>query len=165
MASKYCPFWVDKGGFWAYNYECKNSGQSFTDSEAIYKTYCSQEDNHKKCPHFKPQEEDKNCYLTCACVDAMGFADDCEDLTILRGFRDNWLAKQPEGPDEIQHYYSIAPKIVAAIHAMENRNEILHKLYETLVCSCVKAIKENHPETAHRIYRQNSLDLEKEYLK
>lgn len=42
--------------------------------------------------------------------------DDCEELQILRSFRDHYLANQPGGMEEIEQYYAIAPRIVASIH-------------------------------------------------
>ena len=56
------------------------------------------------------------CYLTSACVVAQHMPDDCEELQILRSFRDHYLANQPGGMEEIEQYYAIAPRIVASIH-------------------------------------------------
>lgn len=161
---RYCPFLIDRGGFLTSNYECRSSQKSFTSSDSIYSTYCSNQYNYDKCPYFKPVEEKKDCYLTCACVDALGKADNCEELTLLRKFRDEWLVDQPDGQAEIQQYYTIAPKIVEGILKLPNSTEIFHQIYDTMVIPCVNAIKRNAPETAHQLYRSISLQLEKEYL-
>lgn len=164
---KYCPFLVETGGglFTTY-YDCRSSGQHFDDSAAIYCTYCKKPYEYAKCPYFKPaKEESGGCYLTSACVEALGKADDCEELTLLRAFRDDWLAAQPRGKEEIGHYYAVAPRIVAAIHALPDAGERLHALYQTLVQPCVAAIKAGDMEAAHRNYRAISLALEEQYIR
>lgn len=167
MSDRYCPFLIETtSGLFTSYYDCRSSGQHFSSSDAIYYTYCKKPYEYKKCPYFKPEkEETSGCYLTSACVEAMGMADDCEDLTLLRRFRDGWLTNQPGGEDEIRHYYVVAPRIVAAIHASRDGDGILHKLYETMVVPCVAAIKRGDCESAHRLYREKSLLLEAEYLK
>lgn len=165
MSDKNCPFFIVKSGFFTTEYECRRSHKTFTCTDPIYSTYCSNQYNYSKCPYFKPLEEKSDCYLTCACVDALGKADNCEELTILRKFRDEWLVNQPEGQAEIQQYYSIAPAIVEAIHNLSNSTEIFRRIYDTMVLPCVDAIKDNHFESAHQLYRSKSLELEQEYLK
>lgn len=49
------------------------------------------------------------CYLTSVCCGQIGLPDDCWELRTLRGFRDDWLAHQPGGAAEIEHYYREAP--------------------------------------------------------
>ena len=98
-------------------------------------------------------------------MEALGKADDCEELTLLRAFRDDWLAAQPRGKEEIGHYYAVAPRIVAAIHALPDAGERLHALYQTLVQPCVAAIKAGDMEAAHRNYRAISLALEEQYIR
>ena len=50
-------------------------------------------------------------------VERRGEADDGPTLTALRGFRDGWMARHPEGAALIAEYYAVAPEIVAAIPA------------------------------------------------
>lgn len=43
---------------------------------------------------------------------AMGLPDDCYELTVLRGFRDNYLKNRENGAQDIADYYRNAPQIV-----------------------------------------------------
>ena len=55
------------------------------------------------------------CFLTTAVTEMRGEADDGPTLTLLRGFRDGWLAGRPDGQALIGEYYRVAPRIVAAV--------------------------------------------------
>ena len=81
---------------------------------------------------------DVRCYLTTACMRHRmeKFDDNCEELTILRWFRDKFVLKE-----DIEYYYKVAPIVVEAINSIENNNEIYHYIYENIVHACVVAIK------------------------
>lgn len=91
------------------------------------------------------------CYITTACVEQMGLADDCEELTVLREFRDIYLLKKENGKELIQLYYKHAPEIVARIRRREDEEEILLRLYG-IIRQCVDAIKRNDYEYAYVTY-------------
>jgi len=74
------------------------------------------------------------CYITTAICEASGKPDDCYELTMMRKFRDEWLAKQPDGYYLINDYYETAPKIVAAIDSLRERSSI----YDYLNCNFLK---------------------------
>lgn len=74
------------------------------------------------------------CYITTAICEASGKPDDCYELTMMRKFRDQWLAKQPDGYYLINDYYETAPKIVAAIDSLRERSSI----YDYLNCNFLK---------------------------
>ncbi|KXT70142.1 hypothetical protein SGODD07_01612 [Streptococcus gordonii] len=108
--------------------------------------------------------DDGGCYLTTATVDFMGLADDCEELTILRKFRDTYLQLSIQGKKDIEHYYSVAPKIVAAINHSESKNKILNDLYNNLILGCIKLIKSGNLDGAYKKYKDYTLTLEKKIL-
>lgn len=87
------------------------------------------------------------------------------DLSVLRDFRDNWLSKQPEGQNENAEYYSIAPKIVDAINARSDANDLWSGIYNNLVKPCVEWICKGDMEQAHECYRSTTRDLADTYLK
>jgi hypothetical protein len=70
------------------------------------------------------------CFLTTACCEYKGLPDDCEELTILRDFRDTYV---PSGL--IKEYYRIAPLIVPQLSAKQ-----LESIYGTIK-DCVECIK------------------------
>lgn len=92
------------------------------------------------------------CYITTAICEASGKPDDCYELTTLRNFRDNWLAKQPDGLALINKYYETAPGIVNAINALKNRNSIYAFLNRSFLKKCLAFIKNNKMMACKKCY-------------
>ena len=105
---------------------------------------------------------DCSCYLTTACMrnKMSQFSDKCEELLILRWFRDKFVSKE-----DIEHYYQIAPIIVNAINELENNNEIYNLIYENVVSVCVTSIKNGNYDFAYRRYKRSVLDLEEQFVR
>ncbi len=105
---------------------------------------------------------DCSCYLTTACMrNKMGqFSDKCEELLILRWFRDKFVSKE-----DIEHYYQMAPNIVNAINELENNNEIYNLIYKNAVSVCVTFIKNGNYDFAYKIYKRSVLDLEEQFVR
>lgn len=105
---------------------------------------------------------DCSCYLTTACMrnKMSQFSDKCEELLILRWFRDKFVSKE-----DIEHYYQIAPIIVNAINELENNNEIYNLIYENVVSVCVTSIKNGNYDFAYRRYKRSVLDFEEQFVR
>ncbi len=105
---------------------------------------------------------DRKSYLTIACMKSMVgcFDDNCEELTIIRKFRDEYVSKE-----DIEHYYEIAPIIVDAINEAENSDEIWKYIYENVVTHCVTSIKEEEYDYAYNRYKCNVMTLEEIYAR
>lgn len=105
---------------------------------------------------------DTQCYLTTACMRHMNsnFNDNCEELSILRKFRDAFVTKE-----DIDHYYKTAPIIVEAINSVENNNEIYKYIYENVVYTCVNAIKNGEYNFAYNRYKNSILALEEQFAR
>lgn len=103
------------------------------------------------------------CFLTSACVDALGKPDDCYELSTLRKFRDEWLAVQENGKADIARYYELAPKVVDEINRSSNSKEVYSGIYQNLVTPCVKMIEEGRLNDTWDHYRMYSEDLFSEY--
>lgn len=98
-------------------------------------------------------ETDSCCYLTTACVKYKGLDDDCEELTVLRYFRDTYLMEKPNGKAMIAMYYEQAPCILHNI-AKENmgaQEKIMEQIYG-IVRRCVDAINDGDNEFAFLEY-------------
>ena len=81
----------------------------------------------------KDRDNDKcaapdECFITSACCDLLGLADDCFELRSLRAYRDDVLAKERDGADAIALYYDLAPVILRAMPAAR-RDRILSVIY------------------------------------
>lgn len=105
----------------------------------------------------------EGCFLTSACVDALGKEDDCYELETLRRFRDEWLASQDGGSQDIANYYSFAPSVVANIDRLPNRLNIYMKIYEELVSPCVKLIEEGRMQETWELYKGYAQNLIETY--
>lgn len=93
------------------------------------------------------------CFLTTACVDAMGMPDDCWVLESARKFRDTFMTETPEKAYEIQEYYMLAPKIVKNINEKENANKIWKNLFWSYIIPFVQEINSNNLQKAHQLYK------------
>ena len=105
--------------------------------------------------------DDGGCFLTSACVDYIGKGDDCEELTILRDFRDNYMKKSAVGSELVTQYYEVAPKIVESINNSANK-EYFYKYIYGVIINCIKLIKENNNEDALSEYKKMVVKLKKE---
>lgn len=105
---------------------------------------------------------DCSCYLTTACMrhKLEQFDDNCEELMVLRWFRDNYVSKE-----DIAHYYKTAPLVVEAINEKENNDELYNYIYDNVVMVCVNAIKTGDYEFAYNRYKSSVLVLEEQFVK
>ena len=150
-----CPYY-----WYNYHYACRKSGKDV--NEDTYDKYCKNYD-YSDCPIYKGNDA-SGCFLTSACVEAKGLPDNCYELTTLRKFRDEYLAKQECGKCEIAHYYLVAPCIVEQIRADQCSTQILEIIYNELVVPCVKFIEQERLPEAHHLYKNYVTLLEKRYL-
>jgi hypothetical protein len=110
-----------------------------------------------------PRPGGRKCFITTACVEAKGLPDDCEELTILRSFRDGYMRFLPNGAAMISEYYDIAPRIVAHIAAQPDANRIFASLYEHIGRS-VDLINAGENSEAMHNYITMVSELKKKYL-
>lgn len=129
----------------------EKEGSSSIDSDTVHR-YCWGY-HYEDCPRYKAEHSSGGCFLTSACVEAKGLPDDCYELTTLRMFRDEYLAKQECGKCEIAHYYSVAPKIVEQIKRDPDAPRILDQIYNELVVPCIIHIEQKQFSAAHQLYR------------
>ncbi|MBQ4110837.1 MAG: hypothetical protein IJC74_08150 [Clostridia bacterium] len=148
-----------------YDFRCNDyycmKKQDYVSSD-IYYRYC-RDYSYDDCPIYK-DNGGSNCYLSTACVVAMDKPDNCEELTLLRKFRDNYMSSNPEMQKDIKEYYKFAPQIVAKINALENYKSIYREIYSNLICPCVKFILTGKYQEAYALYKNTYNDLKNKYL-
>lgn len=105
---------------------------------------------------------DTQCYLTTACMRHLmdNFRDNCEELIILRWFRDNYVSEE-----DIEHYYQTAPIIVEAINEINNNNKIYNYIYKSIICECINDIKKGNYDFAYKRYKNSVLILEEQFAR
>jgi hypothetical protein len=92
-----------------------------------------------------------DCFITTACVSYYGLTDNCEQLTVVRRFRDDTLLKTKMGRELVSMYYKLAPTIVDEIEMSGEQSKIYKKVYSKIELTC-KAIHKGNNNLAIRIY-------------
>lgn len=91
------------------------------------------------------------CFITTAVCEAEGKPDDCAELTAFRGFRDGWLANEPDGPALTEEYYRVAPLIVRSIDVCDDRARVYRKIRRDWLEPCYQALqKADYPACKQR---------------
>ena len=151
-----CPHYYFKNN----DYYCLKK-EEYVSSDTYYK-YCRNYD-YGDCPIYKG-DTSGGCFITSACVIAMGKDDDCYELTLLRNFRDNYLKKTKTGIEDVKKYYEIAPQIVKKIDSSINKKTIYQGIYDSMISPCIKYIERCEYEKAHYHYRMEVIKLSDLYL-
>jgi hypothetical protein len=102
------------------------------------------------------------CFITTATLNFLQTDDDdCSTLTLIRNWRDSWLAHQEDGKELIAFYYEIAPKIVKAI----GQNETEYKnIYTKYLLPFKHYIENGENIKAKELYILMVKDLQERYL-
>ncbi|HKR21011.1 MAG TPA: CFI-box-CTERM domain-containing protein, partial [Pyrinomonadaceae bacterium] len=103
------------------------------------------------------------CFLTTACCRWRGLPDDCEELTLLRHFRDTYLRNLDSGSSAVQHYYEVAPAIATAIEQDQDAVTVYDWIYE-VIRGCIDAMQREDYDSVFEQYKQMVLELEARYL-
>lgn len=121
-----------------------------------------EDSNESQNPSIDEVQNNGGCYLTTACLKHQkeSFKDDCDELTILRWFRDQYVTRE-----DIEYYYDIAPVIIDCINEMPNSDLIYDYIYQNVVTVCVDAIKKGDYNFAYERYKNSVYLLEEQYAK
>lgn len=99
--------------------------------KAYYNQKAYATDSANNCRKYSGQSSSGGgCFLTTACCEERGLADDCYELTTLRRYRDQVLKNNEQGRLLIEFYYKEAPRIVKQIKKSEKRKEICDWIYQ-----------------------------------
>jgi Domain of unknown function (DUF4157) len=104
-----------------------------------------------------------SCYITTACIQQKGLDDNCEELMVLRRFRDTYLIDKNNGGELIQMYYKYSPMIVQRIKERDDEEEIFAGLYK-IIRNCVEAIKRGDNEFAYITYCKMVVQFKEEFI-
>ena len=109
----------------------------------------------------KVNENNSGCYITTMVCDVLGYGDNCELLTTLRNFRDNYLKFKPEYLPLLLEYDQVGPVISENIRNFANNINLSIQIVQRFLYPCVFAINIEHYEEAVLIY-QNMVNYLKE---
>lgn len=147
-----CDFLDYRGGILSGGYYCMKKGD-YLDKNTV-NSYCDNSLRYRDCPIYRGSSGSSGCYLTTACVEHKGLPDDCIELTMLRHFRDDYIASLPNGNEEIMEYYKTAPEVVKMINQRDDAGAIYETLYNETIAPCVKMIQMGMKKEAYKSYKK-----------
>ncbi len=92
------------------------------------------------------------CFITTAACLALHERKDCQQLNILREFRDTYISDGGTGDLLIDEYYRVGPLLVSKIERGWNPMAVYYILWEFYIEPSCEAIKQHKRETAKNIY-------------
>lgn len=140
-----CDYLEIEGGIFS-EYKCKYSRQTLSSRTA--QDICMT-NRYMDCADYRNASR---CFITTAVCLSLGKSDDCEELTVMRAFRDEWLRKQPDGEALIADYYDIAPGIVEKIDKQADRKSIYESIYRDYIEPCVNYAKAKRFSESGKVY-------------
>lgn len=101
---------------------------------------------------IKKKYDDSFCFITTAVTSSQGKPDDCEELQVLRKFRDEVLKTTEEGQALVQAYYFFAPKIVEGLGTLANSGSVYNYLFNTFIRQAIQAVSRGDDDQARDFY-------------
>lgn len=92
------------------------------------------------------------CFITTAICQALNAKDNCEELEILRAFRDNYLQRTTEGELLVREYYRIGPLITSEIDKLSDSNSLYKVLWNEYIKVCCEDITKGNFNDAKLTY-------------
>lgn len=133
---------------------CEDWRRSFKDSNISASEYESIMQGFKR----------KLCYVTTAVCRNLNKGEDCEELRLIKAFRDDYLAATKEGEALIEEYYDIAPTLVRRIDKDAEAQAKYLWLWNTYLAPCVAYIKRGENENCRETYCEMMEVLREEYM-
>ncbi|MEW6110465.1 MAG: CFI-box-CTERM domain-containing protein [Nitrospirota bacterium] len=99
------------------------------------------------------EEKESICFISTACIEAVGLQDNAVELNTLRQFRENHLVGTPIGEAILSEYREVSKEILSWISSRTDKDKIFRDLYERLVLGSVALIKAGKTELAIDHYR------------
>ena len=77
---------------------------------------------------IKPSKEE--CFLVTACAESRGLPKNCEELELIRWYRNNIVRNLPNGEKILNSYYDFAPELVKSLKQRSDSKRIFDSIYE-----------------------------------
>lgn len=106
----------------------------------------------------------KLCYVTTAVCQSLNKPLNCEELVLLKSYRDEVLLLQEDGKALVDEYYDIAPTILKRIERITNKDQFYEELYNEYLVQCVKYIKEKRFKECKLLYMSMVQKLKNDFF-
>ena len=90
--------------------------------------------------------------------------DDCEELNLLRAYRDTYMMSRPEGAQLIHDYYDIAPSIVKHINRRSDCGVIYDDLWDRYISPCIDDIRSGRMQECLDTYSDMVREMKDRYF-
>ena len=118
--------------------------------------------NHSGVPNSRKKK--RGCFITTAVCKYYNKPDNCYELELLRNFRDTWLAAQPDGKELIEEYYDIAPDIVTALNASDEKDKVYKHIWSTYIEPCIRLIELDAKDACKNLYIKMVNELKSKFI-
>lgn len=106
----------------------------------------------------------KLCFVTTAVCNGLHKAPECEEIRLMKQYRDEYLLAQPGGEQLVKEYYNIAPTIVKRIARAQEPEAEYQYLWDHYISRCVALAGEGREEECRDVYEEMMLSLKDKYL-
>ena len=109
------------------------------------------------------KKESSGCFITSAVCTALKKPDDCEELMLLRTYRDQIKQASESTSRLIAEYYRVAPKIVDCIDQDPQSGKIYQDLWDNDIAETCNLVRNGNHAEATRRYIEMTVGLCKKY--
>lgn len=101
------------------------------------------------CPRCKGTGQEPGCLVSTTVCLALNKPHDCNELTVLRSFRDEYLLRTHRGRQLVEEYYKTAPMLVEKLMVKSKTDpDVFWHLYADHILPIVNAIEDEDFEGA-----------------
>lgn len=136
---------------------CKAKKSSETERQQRESHY--HEDKKYISTNRETSRTESGCFITTAACRALQAADDCEELQLLRSFRDAHIGNTEEGAAIVREYYRVGPLIVSEIAKLPDSDALYQRLWEQYIQPSCTEICLQHWDIARSIYVEMVVEL------
>ncbi|MCM1087894.1 MAG: hypothetical protein NC419_07030 [Muribaculaceae bacterium] len=133
---------------------CKKWREAFPKSSISYADFATIQGGFRQ----------KLCYVTTAVCIGLHKPADCQEILLMKKYRDEYLLHQEGGAGMIAEYYDIAPTIVKRIEKEDAPEEKYRYLWDTYLKPCVTLLEEENYDACQERYVEMVEALKKEYF-
>lgn len=122
------------------------------------------DDHARDWKHSSKAPKDSFCFISTAVCQTRDLPDNCNELQILRRFRDEYMLLNPKYAPLVMKYYQIAPKVIEWIELQPDAHQRYHQIWRNSLLPAINAIENQKPELALQLYLHMVQTLQAEVL-
>ncbi len=109
-------------------------------------------DPYSSTCYYYTADISSGCFITTTMCNILGYEDDCQILTILRKFRDEYMMKKKEYILLLAEYNIVGPKISDSLLKDKEGYQTAKYIYNKYIYKCLQQINDNKFLDAINVY-------------